>query len=208
MEELEADEQRENKRCSGRKCGRYIRHTIRVCELFETSSRVHSNGGYELRRTNRKICLISVEAFDHTNTKLVSLAEAGLCDRTEVRDSNAHVASVDPRLRASDVVRSGAWTVFPRFNIEIVCSNPTGGTDAYVRLFCAYVVLATGWSPVRGVLPTANKIAKLRERPNSTNRLYSLMKKKKTAHSHLFARSQQSQRHRCLRFLLRLMFDL
>jgi hypothetical protein len=52
-----------------------------------------------------------------------------------------------------------------------VGSNPTGGMDAYVRLFCACVVLcvgsglATSSSPVQGILPTAYKIRKLKRRP-------------------------------------------
>jgi hypothetical protein len=51
-------------------------------------------------------------------------------------------------------------TVFARSNTEIVYSNPTGVMDVCVRLFCVCVVLcissslATGWSPVQGVLPT------------------------------------------------------
>jgi hypothetical protein len=32
--------------------------------------------------------------------------------------------------------RSKAWTVFARSNIDIVGSNPTGGMDVCVRLFC------------------------------------------------------------------------
>jgi hypothetical protein len=48
--------------------------------------------------------------------------------------------------------RSKAWTVFVRSNTGIVGSNPTQGTDVYVRLFSVCVVpcvgsgLATGWS--------------------------------------------------------------
>jgi hypothetical protein len=51
------------------------------------------------------------------------------------------------------------WTVFARSNTGIMCSNPTWGMDVRVRLFCVYVILrvgsslATGWSPVQGVLP-------------------------------------------------------
>jgi hypothetical protein len=56
--------------------------------------------------------------------------------------------------------RSKTWTVFARSNTGVMDSNPTKGMDVCVRLFCAYVVLcvgrglATGWSPVQGVLPT------------------------------------------------------
>jgi hypothetical protein len=54
--------------------------------------------------------------------------------------------------------RSNAWTVFVRFNTGVVASNPTRGMDVCVRLFGFCVVLcvgsglATGWSPVQGVL--------------------------------------------------------
>jgi hypothetical protein len=65
-------------------------------------------------------------------------------------------------------VRSKAWTFS---NNGFMGSNPTGGTDAYVYLFCVYVVLcvgrglAMGWSPVEGVIPTAYRIKKLKKRP-------------------------------------------
>jgi hypothetical protein len=59
-----------------------------------------------------------------------------------------------------------AWTVFARSNTGVLGSNLTRGMDICVRLFCIYVVLcvgsglATGWSPVQGVLPPVyrNKI--------------------------------------------------
>jgi hypothetical protein len=34
---------------------------------------------------------------------------------------------------------SKAWTVFAHSNTGIVGSNPTGGTDVCVHLFCVYV---------------------------------------------------------------------
>jgi hypothetical protein len=57
------------------------------------------------------------------------------------------------------VARSKAWTVFARSNTGILGSNSTWGIVC-VRLFCVCAVLctddglATGWSPVQGVLPT------------------------------------------------------
>jgi hypothetical protein len=57
-----------------------------------------------------------------------------------------------------------AWTVFTYSNTGIVVSNSTRGVDASVSLFCICVVLwegrglATGWSPVQGVLPTVYKL--------------------------------------------------
>jgi hypothetical protein len=59
--------------------------------------------------------------------------------------------------------QSTAWTVFGRSNTGIVCLNPTRGMDVCVRLFCVCVVLcvgrglATGLSPVQGVLPAVYK---------------------------------------------------
>jgi hypothetical protein len=57
--------------------------------------------------------------------------------------------------------RSKAWTVFVRLDAVIVGSNSASGMDVWcVRLFCVCVVLcvdrglATGWSPVQGVLST------------------------------------------------------
>jgi hypothetical protein len=55
--------------------------------------------------------------------------------------------------------RSKAWTVFALSNTEVVGSNSKVDMDVCVRLFCVCVVLclgsglATGWSPVKGVLP-------------------------------------------------------
>jgi hypothetical protein len=39
---------------------------------------------------------------------------------------------------------SEAWTAFTGSNTEIVDSNPTGGMDVCVRLFCVCVVLCVG----------------------------------------------------------------
>jgi hypothetical protein len=57
--------------------------------------------------------------------------------------------------------RSKTWTVFARSDPVIVGSNSALGMNVWcVRLFCVCVVLcvgrglATGWSPVQGVLPT------------------------------------------------------
>jgi hypothetical protein len=55
----------------------------------------------------------------------------------------------------------------------IVVSNPTRCMDICMHLFCVCVVLcigsglATGWSPVQGVLPTVYRIKKLKKRPRS-----------------------------------------
>jgi hypothetical protein len=57
-----------------------------------------------------------------------------------------------------------ARTVFTRSNTGVVGSNPTRGIDVSVRLFCVCVVLcvgsglATGLSPVRGVLPAVCRL--------------------------------------------------
>jgi hypothetical protein len=80
-------------------------------------------------------------------------------------------------LPISVAARAKAWTVFARSNTGIVGSNPTQGMDACVRLLCVCVVLcigsglATGWSPVQGVLPTVYGIKKLKKRPSPTKGL-------------------------------------
>jgi hypothetical protein len=71
--------------------------------------------------------------------------------------------------------RSKAWTVFARSNTGIVSTNPTQGMDVCVLFFCVYILcvgsgLATGWSPIQGVLPTVYRIKKLIKRPRSTQR--------------------------------------
>jgi hypothetical protein len=74
------------------------------------------------------------------------------------------------------VVRSKAWTVFARSNAGIVGSNPTQGMDVCLPLFYVCVVLcigsglATGWSPVQGVLLNVYRIKKLKKRPRSNKR--------------------------------------
>jgi hypothetical protein len=61
--------------------------------------------------------------------------------------------------------------VYEAVKAGIVGSNPTQGMDVCVRLFCVCVVLcigsglATGWSPVQGVLPTVYRIKKLKKLP-------------------------------------------
>jgi hypothetical protein len=57
--------------------------------------------------------------------------------------------------------RSKAWSVFTCLNTGIMGSNPTRDMDVCVLLFCVCALLcvgiglATGWSPVQGVLPKA-----------------------------------------------------
>jgi hypothetical protein len=69
--------------------------------------------------------------------------------------------------------RSKAWIVFARSNAGIMGSNPIQDMDVCVRLFCVCVVLyvgsglATGWSPVQGVLLSVKKIKELKKRPRS-----------------------------------------
>jgi hypothetical protein len=68
--------------------------------------------------------------------------------------------------------QSKAWTVFARLNAGTVGSNPTQG----IECLCAFVVLcvgsglATGSSPVQGVLPTVYKIKKLKKLLRSNKR--------------------------------------
>jgi hypothetical protein len=64
--------------------------------------------------------------------------------------------------------RSRAWTVFARSNTGIVGSNPT--LKAWISVLCAFILcvgrgLATGWSPIQGVLRTVYRIkAKAQQR--------------------------------------------
>jgi hypothetical protein len=71
---------------------------------------------------------------------------------------------------------SKAWTVFTCSKAGIVGSNPTWGINVSVRLFCLCAALcasrglATGWSPVQGILPNVwkdqetEKVAKAQQR--------------------------------------------
>jgi hypothetical protein len=77
----------------------------------------------------------------------------------------------------SVAVQSKAWTVFARSNAEVVGWNPTRDMDVYVRLFyvhallCVCSGLATGSSPMQGVLPTVYRIKKLKKQPRSNKGL-------------------------------------
>jgi hypothetical protein len=59
--------------------------------------------------------------------------------------------------------RSKAWTVFARSNTAIVGSNLNWGMNICVRLLCVCAVLcagsslATGSSPIQGIIPTVYK---------------------------------------------------
>jgi hypothetical protein len=74
---------------------------------------------------------------------------------------------------------SKAWHVFARSKAGIVCSNPTQGMDVCLRLFCVCAVvcvgsgLASGWSPVQGVLPTVLRLRNLSETKCLTDALRS-----------------------------------
>jgi hypothetical protein len=78
--------------------------------------------------------------------------------------------------RSQTLSKSRAWTVFARSNTGIVGSDPTQGMDVCVRLFyvcvflCVGSCLATGWSPVQGVLPTVCRVEKLKKLPRSSKR--------------------------------------
>jgi hypothetical protein len=72
------------------------------------------------------------------------------------------------REHITEAARSKAWTVFARSNTGVLGSNPTRGMDVCVYLFSVFVGLcvgsglATGWSPVQGVLSTVYTIKKLK----------------------------------------------
>jgi hypothetical protein len=72
--------------------------------------------------------------------------------------------------------RSKAWTIFSRSSAGIVGSILIQGMVIFVRLFCVCAILyvtsglATGWSPVQGVLPIMYRIKKLKKRSRSNKR--------------------------------------
>jgi hypothetical protein len=74
---------------------------------------------------------------------------------------NFHLSIIQPITVAA---RSKAWTVFSHSNTGIVGSNSTWAMNVCVPLFCVCVVLcvgiglATGSSPVQGVLPTVYRL--------------------------------------------------
>jgi hypothetical protein len=74
-------------------------------------------------------------------------------------------SSVSLYLPITMAARSKAWTVFARSNTGVVGWNPIRSMDVCVRLFCIYVGsgLATGWSPVQGILPTVYNVRKLKK---------------------------------------------
>jgi hypothetical protein len=82
------------------------------------------------------------------------------------------------RMPATVAAPCEAWTVFSHSNTGDVGSNLTRGMDVCLRLFCVFAVpcigsgLATGWSPVQGVLPTVYRITKLKKRPGPNKGLY------------------------------------
>jgi hypothetical protein len=86
--------------------------------------------------------------IQHPEVKLLSFSFQGLVESQPI----------------TVATRSRAWTAFPRTNTGIVGSNPIRGMDVCVRLICVCVVLcvdsdlATGWSPVQGVLPTVYRL--------------------------------------------------
>jgi hypothetical protein len=69
------------------------------------------------------------------------------------------------------VLQCPSTTVFARSNSEVVRSNSTRGMVVCVSLFCVCVVLcvgkglATGWSPVKGVLSSLYRIKILKKLP-------------------------------------------
>jgi hypothetical protein len=70
-------------------------------------------------------------------------------------------------LSATVAAHCKTWTVFAHSDTGIVGSNPTRGIDICMRLFYVCVILyvgsglATGWSPVQGVLPNLYRMKKL-----------------------------------------------
>jgi hypothetical protein len=65
---------------------------------------------------------------------------------------------------------SEAYTVFYRSNTEIMGSNSSRGTGVCV-IQCVDSGLATGWSPVQGLVRTVYRIKELEKRPRTNKGL-------------------------------------
>jgi hypothetical protein len=74
--------------------------------------------------------------------------------RKPIRGGALWIVLVMSAMPITVAARSKAWTVFVRLNTEIMGSNPTRGIDCLCAfLLCVGSGLATGLSPVEGVLP-------------------------------------------------------
>jgi hypothetical protein len=104
---------------------------------------------------------------------------SGFCTDDTIRStSNVCIfATAEYEAGRSQWLRSRERTVFARSNTVSWVRNPTRGMDVRVRysvcaVLCVGSGLATGLSPVQGVLPTVYRIKELKKRPRSKG-LYS-----------------------------------
>jgi hypothetical protein len=110
-----------------------------------------------------------MDHVENTASKLVHWCVLGICFlATDVVSSLLCYLLLVSCWPVTLAARSKAWAVFACLKTGIVGSNPTRGMDVCVRLFYVCVVLctgsglATGWSPIQGVLPTVCRINKLK----------------------------------------------
>jgi hypothetical protein len=126
----------------------YKQRTVisRLCYKIKLKCSVKA--GYELSATVAGICEKSAMSAAETSPTINCTFRMYIC-------MNMRLVSA-----WTVAVRFKAWTVFVRSNAGIVGSNPNQGTDVCAHLFCvcadlcAGSGLATGWSPVEGVLLT------------------------------------------------------
>jgi hypothetical protein len=149
-----------------------------LCVLLHVTSRRSRDHPYccAIQRLQRRLetpCAERSERRGNIANYCCAIAFRGFC----VSTSPAWGDYATLRTSITVAVRSKAWTVFERWNIGIVGSNPTQGMDVRMHLFCVCAVLcvgigfATGWSPVQGVLSTVCRIKELKNRPKSNKGL-------------------------------------
>jgi hypothetical protein len=128
-------------------------------EAPEVCIRIYIERWNEIRRKTKNMIQERLAGICRTNGPWMSTVSARFCRKICHR----------PPLTVAAL--SKAWTLFARSNTGIVDSNPTQGMDVCVRLLHACVVLcvgsglASGWSPVQGVLPTVYRMKRLQKRP-------------------------------------------
>jgi hypothetical protein len=93
------------------------------------------------------------------STVWTSVFQIMVCRQLVVRSGppdGPKYSPIEYHMPTTVAARSKASTVFPCSNAGIVGSKPTQGMNVCLRLYCVCVgsSLATGWSPVQGVLST------------------------------------------------------
>jgi hypothetical protein len=95
-------------------------------------------------------------SLSHTQRHACSRARATFmrCSDNSADGADHIKSTVSPHWPITVTARSKVWTIFALTNTRIVGSNPTQGMNVCVySVFVSCGGLATGWSPVHGVLP-------------------------------------------------------